>query len=60
MEKKQNFWIFRRGDPWLLMDINTNKKVADFPAYAYDIVDDVVHAENSEQALMIITNRKEQ
>jgi hypothetical protein len=53
-EKKQNFWIFRRGDPWDLVDRTTNKRVGDFPAYAYDTVDDVTYAATPEEALAII------
>lgn len=52
---KQTFWILRRGDPWKVMDAQTDKSVAFFPANCYhECIDKICFATNVDEVKEII------
>lgn len=55
---KQKYLILQRGNPWKVIAIATNKAIADFPAYNYDmkLIEAICFADNDDKIKEILTS----
>lgn len=54
---QNNFWIWTRGDPWHVIDVN-GKYICSCPAFDYDLVERIYRASNKEEIVSILENEK--
>ncbi len=54
----RNYWILRRGDPWLVMNAETDECIAYYPKKYYneELIEKICFAKSNEEVQNLVNN----